>query len=45
MDGNLREALRQRGNARMPLFTWERTAKTYRAVYRQVARAPLSDED
>jgi glycosyltransferase involved in cell wall biosynthesis len=44
-DADLRETLRQRGSARIRLFTWERTAKTYRALYRQVARAPLSDED
>ena len=44
-DADVREALRQRGRTRVRRFTWERTAKTYRALYRQVARAPLSDED
>ena len=41
----LRTTLRQRGTARIHLFTWERTAKMYRALYRQVAGRPLSDED
>ena len=37
--------LRQRGSARICLFTWEQTAKMYRALYRQAAGRPLSDED
>ena len=41
----LRATLRQRGSARIGLFTWEQTAKTYRALYRQVAGRLLSDED
>ena len=41
----LREELRQRGSERIRLFTWERTAKMYRALYRQVAGVPLSEED
>jgi glycosyltransferase involved in cell wall biosynthesis len=44
-DANLRETLRQRGSQRIGLFSWERTAKMYRALYRQVAGVPLSDED
>jgi glycosyltransferase involved in cell wall biosynthesis len=44
-DASLRDTLRQRGSERIRLFTWARTAKTYRAVYRQVAGAILSDED
>jgi len=37
--------LRRRGSERIRLFTWERTAKMYRALYRQVAGVPLSEED
>jgi glycosyltransferase involved in cell wall biosynthesis len=44
-DVDLRESLRQRGVARVRQFTWERTAKTYRALYRKVAGKKLSDED
>ncbi len=41
----LREQLRARGKERAQMFTWERTAKTYRALYRKVAGFPLSEED
>jgi glycosyltransferase involved in cell wall biosynthesis len=41
----LREDLRQRGRRRTKDFSWERTAKAYRAVYRRAADAPLTDED
>jgi glycosyltransferase involved in cell wall biosynthesis len=44
-DGGLRASLRERGRARAQDFTWERTAKAYRAVYRRAAERPLSDED
>jgi glycosyltransferase involved in cell wall biosynthesis len=44
-DEGLRAQLRVRGTERVQLFTWERTAKTYRALYRKVAGAPLSEED
>lgn len=44
-DEDLREQLRARGRQRAQLFTWERTGKTYRALYRKVAGVPLSDED
>jgi len=44
-DQALREQLRARGQRRARLFTWERTGKTYRALYRKVAGVPLSDED
>jgi glycosyltransferase involved in cell wall biosynthesis len=37
-DGNLRAR-------RLKDFSWERTAKAYRAVYRRAARRPLTDED
>ncbi len=41
----LREQLRARGTERAKLFTWERTGKAYRALYRKVAGVPLSEED
>jgi glycosyltransferase involved in cell wall biosynthesis len=44
-DGELRASLRERGLARKRLFSWERAAKTYRALYRRIARRPLTDED
>lgn len=44
-DEGLREQLRARGKERARLFTWERTGRTYRALYRKVAGVPLSEED
>jgi glycosyltransferase involved in cell wall biosynthesis len=44
-DEGLREQLRTRGKERVRLFTWERTAKAYRALYRKVAGVSLSEED
>ncbi len=44
-DPVLRQDLRRRGRERARLFTWERTAKTYRALYRKIAGAELSGED
>jgi glycosyltransferase involved in cell wall biosynthesis len=44
-DEDLRAELRKRGSLRIRMFTWERTAKTYRALYRKVAGFPLSEED
>ena len=41
----LREDLRQRGTRRLQDFSWERTAKAYRAVYRLAAGCPLTEED
>jgi glycosyltransferase involved in cell wall biosynthesis len=41
----LRSELQERGRSRLRDFTWERTAKAYRAVYRRTAGFPLSDED
>ncbi len=35
----------QRGIARLGVFSWERTARAYRAVYRQVAGQTLSKSD
>jgi glycosyltransferase involved in cell wall biosynthesis len=45
MDAELRAELRQRGTARIRLFTWERTGKMYRALYRKAAGHRISDED
>ena len=42
---DLREDLRRRGARRLQDFSWERTAKAYRAVYRRAAGYPLTDED
>lgn len=44
-DDGLREQLRARGKERARLFTWERTGKSYRALYRKVAGVPLSEEE
>jgi glycosyltransferase involved in cell wall biosynthesis len=44
-DEQLRATLRQRGKERIRLFTWERTARAYRALYRKVAGYPISKED
>ncbi len=41
----LRDELRRRGSERVRSFSWERTAKTYRALYRRIAGAELSNED
>jgi glycosyltransferase involved in cell wall biosynthesis len=44
-DAELRASLRRRGAERMRLFSWERAAKAYRALYRKVAGRHLSKED
>lgn len=44
-DEGLRQDLRQKGKNRLDDFSWERTAKAYRAVYRLVARKQLTEED
>jgi glycosyltransferase involved in cell wall biosynthesis len=44
-DADLREALRQRGARRLRVFSWERTAKAYRAAYRRAAGVALTEED
>ena len=44
-DESLREQLRARGRERARLFTWERTGKAYRALYRKIAGIPVSAED
>jgi glycosyltransferase involved in cell wall biosynthesis len=44
-DASTTQQLRLRGYQRLRQFSWERTAKTYRAVYRRTAGYPLTDED
>jgi glycosyltransferase involved in cell wall biosynthesis len=44
-DKHLRDDLVQKGKKRLTDFSWERTAKAYRAIYRKVAHHSLSDED
>lgn len=41
----LRAQMRERGQARVARFTWTRTAKTYRALYRQIAGHVVTTED
>lgn len=46
-DDSLRVKLRQAGMNQLKKYhiSWERTAKSYRALYRQVSGHPLTDED
>jgi glycosyltransferase involved in cell wall biosynthesis len=44
-DSALRTDLVRKGTARLQQFSWERTAKAYRAVYRRAAGRTLSPED
>lgn len=44
-DEHLRAELRRKGELRLQDFSWERTAKAYRAVYRRATGSPLTDED
>ena len=44
-DAGLREELVRRGRARVAPFSWERTARKYRALYRSVAGRELGEED
>ena len=41
----LRSELARLGAERLRHFTWEKTAKAYRAVYRRAAGWPLTEED
>jgi len=41
----LAERLRSAGRARLAAFSWERSARTYRALYRELARWPMTAED
>jgi glycosyltransferase involved in cell wall biosynthesis len=44
-EDDLRANLRRLGYRRVMDFSWERTAKAYRAVYRRAANISLSEED
>jgi len=44
-DEPLRSLLRARGKSLAAASSWERSARTYRALYRHLAQGPLSDED
>jgi len=44
-DHHLREMLKQKGVNRVQLFTWDRTARMYRALYRKVAGYALTEDD
>jgi glycosyltransferase involved in cell wall biosynthesis len=45
LDPELRRCLAVRGKERVSRFTWERTARHFRAHYRRIDGRPLSDED
>ena len=42
---NLRQTLIARGRANVARFTWQKTARHFRAHYRKLANRPLTDED
>jgi glycosyltransferase involved in cell wall biosynthesis len=44
-DAPLRADLGERGRRQVARFTWDRTARHYRAVYRRLAGRALTDED
>jgi glycosyltransferase involved in cell wall biosynthesis len=44
-DSELRAMLKTRGTAQVQKFTWERTARTYRALYRKLAGQVLDSQD
>lgn len=44
-DEGLRTFLHERGMVRVRAFSWEQTAKKYRALYRQIAGQPLDEHD
>jgi len=44
-DEGLRRDLAERGRARSRAYTWERTARLYRAHYRRIGRRRLGEED
>jgi glycosyltransferase involved in cell wall biosynthesis len=44
-DGSKRDELVRRGSARAALFSWEHTARIFRAHYRRLANQELADED
>jgi glycosyltransferase involved in cell wall biosynthesis len=45
IDDRLRATLIARGRRRVAPFTWERSARIFRAHYRRLARRPLTDAD
>jgi glycosyltransferase involved in cell wall biosynthesis len=44
-DAELRGELARRGSERVRRFTWAKTARTYRALYRRIAGRPLTADD
>jgi len=44
-DETLRRTLVERGRTNVARFSWERTARTFRAHYRRLANRPLTEED
>jgi len=44
-DATLRAFLRERGREHLRYYSWDRTARTYRALYRRAANRPLTEED
>jgi len=44
-DDALRTELAARGHARVARYSWDKTARTFRAHYRRIAGAPLTAED
>jgi glycosyltransferase involved in cell wall biosynthesis len=44
-DEALRQTLAQRGRANVARFTWQRTARHFRAWYRRIGGRPLTDTD
>lgn len=44
-DDALRKTLAQRGRDRVAQFSWDKTARHFRAHYRRIAGRPLTDED
>lgn len=45
LDDGLRQNLSEVGQKRLGDFSWERTAKAYRALYRHALQWPMTDED
>lgn len=44
-DASLRQVLVERGRKNVARFSWDRTARMFRAHYRRIARRPLTEED
>ena len=44
-DGNLRKTFAQRGRERVAQFSWDKTARHFRAHYRRIGGRPLTEED